>query len=100
MKSLFFILEINTDGSLSSRASPYGQGLTMDGTQTLNTGGYIAYTTGNNTTGRISRQSPLNYKVTEVIFTFSEYLAHRLISSGLNYDVKAYVFVCLINNYA
>lgn len=67
---------MNVDGSLSSRASPYGQGTAMDGTQTLNTGGYIAYTSGTNTGGRISRQSPLNFKSvvpltnTEVGFCF------------------------------
>ncbi|KAM7541303.1 hypothetical protein Aperf_G00000030507 [Anoplocephala perfoliata] len=51
--------EINTDGSLSSRASPYGQGVIMDTTQTLGAGGYTSAT---NTGGRISRQSTLNFK--------------------------------------
>nr|CDS26724.2 protocadherin 11 [Hymenolepis microstoma] len=51
--------DLNADGSISSRASPYRQTTTLDGTQTLNTGGYIAYP---NSGGRISRQSPLNFK--------------------------------------
>ncbi|VDO08654.1 unnamed protein product [Rodentolepis nana] len=65
--------DLNADGSLSSRASPYRQSTTLDGTQTLNTGGYIAYASGTNSGGRISRQSPLNFKSTVPLMTNAEW---------------------------
>ncbi|KAL5112321.1 Protocadherin-16 [Taenia crassiceps] len=54
--------ELNTDGSISSRASPYGQGVNLDTNQPLNTGGFIPRISTTNIGSHISRSSPMNFK--------------------------------------
>ncbi|EUB57220.1 Protocadherin-16 [Echinococcus granulosus] len=54
--------ELDADGSVSSGASPYGQGLNVNTNQSLNTGGFISHTSTTTMGSHISRSSPMNYK--------------------------------------
>ncbi|KAL5960872.1 Protocadherin-16 [Taenia solium] len=54
--------ELNPDGSISSRASPYGQGVNVDTNQPLKTGGFISRISTTNVGSHISRSSPMNFK--------------------------------------
>ncbi|VDM16043.1 unnamed protein product [Hydatigera taeniaeformis] len=54
--------ELNTDESMSSRASPYGQSASVDTSQPLNTGGLISRISSTNIGSQISRSSPMNFK--------------------------------------
>lgn len=93
-----FAVELNTDGSISSRASPYGQGVNVDTNQTQNTSGFISRIPTTNIGSHISRSSPMNFKTTvtlsaiEVRLSLNSALFFKFM---LNYSIQQMLKVLL-----